>query len=83
MIHVTSKHLAPDEEHYAIFKFFSVNTSTYEPNDGLLDGVSYEAYLNRQEWETEIKYLMGKQIEHIAVRVSKPVKPIVEIKISD
>ena len=86
-IHVTSPDKVPKEPHYAIFKFFSVSTSTYEANDGSESGVKYEAYLDKGAWIAEIEHLeknRGYDCEpYVAVKVGAPAKPVLKVDVQE
>ncbi len=56
-IHVGRPEDMPKQEHYAIFKFDTRSTSTYEMNDGSVTVIDYEAYTDRAAWMAEIEHL--------------------------
>lgn len=83
-IHVTGKDKIPQQEHYAIFKFSSKSTSTYEANDGSVTVIDYEAYLDRGAWLAEIEHLekdRGYGRAEYAAVVIKPVKITTTIQV--
>jgi hypothetical protein len=84
-IFVTGKDKIPDKEHYAIFKFSTQSTSTYEANDGSVTVIGYEAYLDKGAWLAEIEHLekLGRDYGHkeYAAVVIKPVKVVSKIQV--
>jgi hypothetical protein len=70
----------PTEEHFAIIKYFTANTSTYELNDGSVSGCEYEVFTNKEAWLKEIEYLTRSQTPFNAMLV-KPAKVTVQTKI--
>jgi hypothetical protein len=84
-IHVDHPEKAPTQPHYAIFKFFTANTSTYDMNDGSVSGIRYEAYLTKADWIAEIEHLekdRGHDREkYVAVKVSAPAKPTLRVEV--
>jgi hypothetical protein len=83
-IHVTSKENAPKQEHYAIMKFDTRSTSTYEMNDGCISVIIYEAYLDRAAWLAEIEHLerdRGHGPTPYYACIIKPVEPKIKVSV--
>lgn len=83
-IHVTKKSQIPAQEHYAIFKFSSYSTSTYEANDGSVTVIDYEAYLDKASWLAEIEHLemdRGYGRAEYAAVVIKPAKISLNVQV--
>jgi hypothetical protein len=59
-IHVRKPSDMPPGEHYAILKFSTVPTSTYEADDQATV-IDYEAYVDRKAWFDEIERLECKK----------------------
>lgn len=85
-IHVDSKDKIPNQEHYAIFKFRSQSTSTYEANDGSVTVINYEAYLDRASWLAEIEHLEKKQKRYgddaYVPLIIKPAKVTISVNVN-